>query len=303
MRRDFLKTIAALPALTLIDSISSAMPSFPQEKVGRVGGPKLKTSLNAYSFNDPLTKGTMTLDELLEYCAEQGFDGVDITGYYFRGYPEVPTDEYIYHIKKKAFLLGLDISGTGVRNDFTYIDAKKRNADIVLAKKWIDVAAKLGAPVVRIFAGKQDTTGHTWDEVAGWMVKDINECVAYGGQRGVMVAIQNHNDFIKTSGDALKILKMVNSNWFGLILDTGSFRAVDPYKEIEIAAPYAVNWQIKENIFVDGELVKTDLRRIVKMVRAANYRGYLPLETLGAGDPKEKVKALLSDFRTALDQQ
>jgi sugar phosphate isomerase/epimerase len=300
MRRDFLKTILTIPALTALQSIGAIVPASAQEKVQRIGGPKLKTSLNAYSFNQPLLNGTMTLDELLEYCAEQGFDGVDITGYYFRGYPEVPTDEYIFHIKKKAFLLGLEISGTGVRNDFTYVDGEKRNADITLVKKWIDVAAKLGAPVIRIFAGKQDTTGHSWDEVAAWMVKDIKECVAYGEQCGVMVAIQNHNDFIKTSDDALKILKMVDSKWFGLILDTGSFRAEDPYKEIEIASPYAVNWQVKENIFVKGEQVRTDLQRIVKIVRDAGYRGYLPIETLGPGDPKEKVKVLLAEMRAAL---
>lgn len=74
---------------------------------------KLKTSLNAYSFNIPLSDGSMNLDELLEYSAENGFDGVDITAYYFPVYPEVPSDEYLCHIKKKAFLLGLEISGTG----------------------------------------------------------------------------------------------------------------------------------------------------------------------------------------------
>jgi sugar phosphate isomerase/epimerase len=300
MRRDFLKTILALPALTALPSVGALFPASAQEKVQRTGGPRLKTSLNAYSFNGPLLKGTMTLDELLEYCAEQGFDGVDVTGYYFRGYPEVPTDEYIFRIKKKAFLLGLEISGTGVRNDFSYVDADKRTADITLVKKWIDVAAKLGAPVIRIFAGTQDTTGHSWEDVAAWMVKDIKACVAYGEQRGVMVAIQNHNDFIKTAEHALTILKMVDSPWFGLILDIGSFRADDPYKEIEIASPYAVNWQIKESIFIKGEPVKTDLQRIVKIVRNAGYRGYLPIETLGAGEPREKVKVLLAELQTAL---
>src|SRR5512133_3359309 len=80
---------------------------------------KLKTSLNAYSFNGPLMKGDMNLDQLLEFCAANQIDAVDITAYYFPGYPEVPSDEYIYHIKQMAFLLGVEISGTGVRNDFT----------------------------------------------------------------------------------------------------------------------------------------------------------------------------------------
>ena len=41
---------------------------------------KLKTSLNAYSFNVPLSKGEINLDDLLEFCAENQFDAVDLTG-------------------------------------------------------------------------------------------------------------------------------------------------------------------------------------------------------------------------------
>ena len=99
-------------------------------------------SLNAFSFNALLSEKKMTLDELLETCAEIGFDGVDITAYYFPGYPNVPTDEYLHHIKRKAFRLGLDITGTGVRNDFTDPDKNKRAEHITLVKNWIDAAAK-----------------------------------------------------------------------------------------------------------------------------------------------------------------
>ena len=53
---------------------------YAQKKVEKDEFPsKLKTSLNAYSFNIPLSDGSMDLDELLEYSAEKGFDGVDIT--------------------------------------------------------------------------------------------------------------------------------------------------------------------------------------------------------------------------------
>jgi sugar phosphate isomerase/epimerase len=124
--------------------------------------------------------------------------------------------------------------------------------------------------------------------------------VNFGRDHGVLVAVQNHNDFIKSADQALTILRMVDSPWFGLILDTGSFRANDPYAEIAIAAPYAVNWQIKENIFVAGEQVRTDLRKIVKILREAGYRGYLPIETLGPGDPKVKVPRLLEELQSAL---
>ena len=261
---------------------------------------KLKTSLNAYSFNDPLVAKTMNLDDLLDFCAAQNFDGVDLTGYYFPGYPKVPSDEYIYHIKRKAHLLGVSISGTGVRNDFTNPDANKRKEDVQLIKNWIECASKLGAPVIRIFAGVLNPKEFSWDQIAAWMVKDIQECVEYGQKHGVIVAIQNHNDFIKTADEAIKIIKMVNREWFGLILDTGSYRSGDPYEQIARTIPYAVNWQVKENIYVDGKEVKTDLPRLFKLIKESGYRGYIPIETLGKGDPKEKVPRFMEEVRKAL---
>jgi hypothetical protein len=54
-----------------------------------------------------------------------GFEGVDITGYYLKGYPVVPDDEYLFKVKRMALRLGLEISGTGVRNDFTISDKSR----------------------------------------------------------------------------------------------------------------------------------------------------------------------------------
>ena len=219
---------------------------------------KLKTSLNAFSFNGPLLKGDMNLDQLLEFCAANQIDAVDITAYYFPGYPEVPSDEYLYHIKQKAYLLGLEISGTGVRNDFSDPDPVKRKTNVELVKKWIIAAEKLGVPVIRVFSGSADEKGIPRDQVLDFMVTDLKECTEFGKTHGVVVGIQNHNDFIKTADQAIEIIKRVNSEWFGLILDTGSYRTGDPYLEIAQSVPYAVNWQLKENLYVNGVEQKTE---------------------------------------------
>jgi sugar phosphate isomerase/epimerase len=134
------------------------------------------------------------------------------------------------------------------------------------------------------------------------MVKDIRECVEYGQKHGVIVGIQNHNDFIQTADDVIKIMKMVNMEWFGLILDVGSYHQGDPYTQIAQTVQYAVNWQVKENIFVDGVEVKTDLKRLFKIIKESGYRGSLPIETLGKGDPKEKVSKFLKEVQQALKE-
>jgi hypothetical protein len=93
---------------------------------------------------------------------------------------------------------------------------------------------------------------------------------------------------------------VARSEWFGLVLDIGSYRTHDPYKEIESTARYAVNWQIKEKIFVNGREENPDLGKIMGIIKASGYRGYLPIETLGSEDPKVKVPLFLAKVRKAL---
>ena len=299
-RRQFINRAAAISALPMFSYASRWSQSAISHGPGSQNCGKIKISLNAYSFNDPLRDGSMSLDDLLGFCSGLGFDAVDLTAYYFPGYPEVPPDEYIYKLKRNAFLLGLDISGTGVRNDFTDPDKRNRENHIKLVKNWIECAAKLGAPVIRIFAGTQNPPGYSWDQIAEWMVEDILVCVEYGKKHGVMVAVQNHDDFIKNSDQVKKLMNMVDSEWFGLILDTGSYREGDPYQQIAETIHHAVNWQIKEKIFVNGMEQDTDLEKLIGIIKASCYKGYLPLETLGAGDPKEKVKSFLERFQKTL---
>jgi sugar phosphate isomerase/epimerase len=212
--------------------------------IPRVRGTRLKIGLNAYSFNRPLMAGEMNLDQVIDYCAEQNIDGTDLTGYYFPGYPDVPSDEFLYALKRKAFMNGVTISGTGVRNDFALTDASSRRGHIQLVKDWIDVCAKLGADVVRVFSGRELPKGHTFDQVLEWMIPAFQGCAKYGQERGVIVGLQHHDDFLKTADETIRVVRAVNSDWFSVILDVGSLRQGDPYAEIEKLIPYACTWQI-----------------------------------------------------------
>jgi sugar phosphate isomerase/epimerase len=310
-RRDFLSRASLVPlgAAMGLGLASSVRPARAQTPIKRVGGPKLKLSLNAYSFNKALNdqiKGRgkgVTLFDLLDFCAEHNFDAIDPTGYFFPGYPKVPADKYVNDFKRRAFQLGLDISGTGVRNNFASPDKAKRAADVQHVKEWVECAARLGAPVLRVFAGPEPQ-GHAWDEVAGWMVEDLKTCVEHGQRYGVLIGIQNHGDMLKTADQVLKIVKMVDSEWFGVIVDTGYFLTPDPYHDMARVIPHAVNWQIKERVDGKDGKTKTDLKRLVRIIREGGYRGYVPIETLSiAGenyDPRARVAQLLKELREAM---
>ncbi|MCK4752196.1 MAG: TIM barrel protein [Planctomycetes bacterium] len=295
-RRQFLKgtlTVAAVSSAGLILSDSASA----EGEVARNDGTKVKLSLNAYSFNRELRTGKMSLEDVIDYCAHLDFDGLDATGYYFPGYPKVPSDEYIYNLKRKAFIKGITINGTGVRNDFAVVDSPSRKRDVQIVKDWIEVAEKLGATVIRIFTGKKVPSGYTFDKTLEWMIGDIKECVQHGKEHGVIVGLQNHNDFAKTADETIKVVEAVNSQWFGVILDVGSLRQNDPYEEIEKLSPYAVSWQIKEKIWYGEKQVPIDLKKIKAIIDKSGYRGFLPIETLGEGDAKVKVKEFLAEVR------
>ena len=297
-RRKFLSSMIVIPAVTSAGIALNIQPSSAKKILATANG--LKTSLNAFSFNAPLLDGSMTISDMLDFCAATGFEGVDITGYYFKGYPQTPPDEYLFKIKRKAFRLGIEISGTGVRNDFTIADKAKREQEVALVKNWIEVAAKIGSPVIRIFAGNQKNEGITKEQVTEWMLKDIQTCVDYGKQYGVIIGLQNHNDFIQTASQVIKIIETINSEWLGLILDTGSYRVLDPYEEIARSVKYTINWQIKEKIFINGAEKETDMDKLMGIIKSSGYKGYLPIETLGEGDPKIKVTTLLAKLQKAM---
>lgn len=310
-RRHFFKHASLLPfaAATGVTGFTSST-AIGQEVIQRVGGSRLKVSLNAYSFNTAMTapaatgKPAMTLFDLLDFCARQYFDGIDPTGYYFPGYPKVPADSYINDFKRRAFQLGIGISGTGVRNNFAQPDPAKRAADVQMVKDWIEVAARLGAPVIRVFAGAESPE-FSREEIMKWMVADLQECVAHGKRYGVLVGIQNHGDFLKTAVQVLQVVERVNSNWFGVVVDSGNFQTGDPYEEMAKVLPYAVNFQVKESPYGRESTVRTDLKRLVQITRASGYRGYLPIETLVNPqvkyDPDVAVPKFLHEVRQALD--
>ena len=297
-RRKFLQSALTVPLAASVFPAFSAEPGNPA--VTQNFGHHFKLSLNLYSFNSLLMEKKIDLFDVIDFCARYNFDGIDPTGYYFPGYPEVPADDFLMKFKKQAFLLGLGISGTGIRNDFANPDKNSRLSDIGLIKKWIVAASKMGIPNLRIFSGTNTHDGFLRDEVFEWMAQDIKTCCDFGKEHGVMIALQNHNDFFKTAADVDRIFEMVDSEWLGLNLDIGSYRQADPYEEIAANIKYAVTWQIKENVWIEGKETPTDFEKLFKIIKESGYRGYLPLETLGAGDPYQKIPVLLENVRKAL---
>jgi sugar phosphate isomerase/epimerase len=310
-RRSFLQGFS----IFTVPVIAGAVPQPSKKKSAN-----LKVSLNAYSFNKLLNdairgrgEGT-TLMQLVDFAAKTGFDAFDATGYYFPGYPKVPTDAYIDGLRKKAADAGLAISGTGVRNNFTTADAAVRKEGVDHIKQYVEVAARLGAPVIRVFADTQMraenwhtvSNGASRPEVEKWIADCLRECAEHAAKFKVRIGVQNHGDFLQTGQEQLALIKAVNSPWCGPIVDTGYYKSADPYADIALVAPHSINWQVKQSPLGEESEVPTDLVKLVKIVRNSGYTGYLPIETLSPRgkpyDPFTVVPAFYKQLRDAIAQ-
>jgi len=291
-RRNFLKTSAALAASAALTQPAAAIPP-----IQRNGQSKFKFSLAAYSYRELLLpkqgkEPPLTLHDFIDDCAKMNLEGTELTSYYF---PKEVTADYLHGLRQHAFRLGLDVSGTAIGNDFGHPQGEKRDAEIAKTKQWIEHAAALDAPVIRIFAGKQQK-GQTEAEAHSLMVSAIEECCDYAAKFGVYLALENHGGPTSTAVGLLKFVRDINSPWFGVNLDGGNFRETDDsYGELAQIAPYAVNAQIKAKV---GR-APADFKRLAKIMRDANYRGYIVLEYEEPGNVREECPRIMNQIREA----
>jgi sugar phosphate isomerase/epimerase len=290
-RRDFLGGVAAASALAAFSAPASAM-----DPIKRTGGPRMKLSLAAYSFREALSgpKKSMSLDDFVDLASTYDLEAIEPTSYYF---PDPPTPEYCRSLRRHALLQGLAVSGTAVRNTFTYAPGAQLDKEIDHVKRWVDLAAELHAPTIRIFAGDLQK-GTSEADARRWCIDAIHRACEHAATRGIILALENHGGIVTTADQLLAIVKEVKSDWFGVNLDTGNFRGTDPYADLARLAPYSVVVQVKTNISGGGQRQPADFARLVKILRDVNYRGFLVLEYEAQEDPRQAVPQHLKHLRT-----
>ncbi len=299
-RRGFLTTSAlSLAGLTFGRPTVSTARIDP---IGRTRPSHIKLSLAAYSFRDRLQPkngkpATMDLFQFVDFAADQGIDAVELTSYYF---PPDVTPDYLHRLKQHAFTLGLDISGTSVGNDFCLPPGPRRDASLNLVRTWIDRAAELDAPVIRIFAG-QVPKGEPEAPAVERAIAGIKAALPYAVEKGVTLALENHGGITATPDQLLHIVQSIDSPNFGVNLDTFNFRTDDPYTDLAKLAPYAVNVQVKTEIGPQGlPVTEVDYAKIVDLLRVARYSGYIALEYEAREDPMVAIPAALQKLKAAL---
>jgi sugar phosphate isomerase/epimerase len=297
-RRQFFQLSSGI-AVTLIGANSFGIDPFDRPKPGR-----LRLSLAAYSMRKYLQPSKdktaeMDLHGFVDYCYELGLEGAELTSYYF---PDKVTDDYLFSLKNHCHMRGITVSGGAIRNDYCQPAGPKLDADLEHTRTWIDHYAKLGAPAIRIFAGNLPKDADL-DVTLTHCAKTCEAACQYAASKGIILALENHGGVTAKAEGLLQIVKQVQSSHFGVNFDSGNFRSsTDPYLELAAIAPYAVNAQIKVEIFPDGKREETDLARVLSILKDAGYSGWVALEYEADEEPKEaiprhvkKLQALLRD--------
>src|SRR5690606_5344070 len=257
----------------------------------------MNLSLAAYSMRKELTSGQMNLFQFIDWCAEMDLPGTELTTYYFEdGFDAA----YLRRLKLHAFRNGVTVSGTAIRNDFCLPPGAGRDAEVAAVKRWLQYAAELGAPHVRIFAGSLPKGAQREDGIQ-WVADAIQEVLPKAEECGVVVGLENHGGITARAQDVLDICKVVGEHpWFGVNLDTGNFHT-NPYEELAAVAPLAVNVQIKVEVGSRGSKEPTDLIRIRDILTGAKYKGLVALEYEAEADPRSAIPRYIRQMKDVFE--
>ncbi len=263
------------------------MAALPLDKKSR-----LRPALCAYSFRTELQNKSMSYEDLVTKAVEWEIDGLDMTVYW------LPTTErqWLLDLRRKAFRMGVEIYSISVRTELTKAEQADRDAQVAEMRKWVDVAAALGAGHIRVFGGNVPK-GVPEEQAVPWVVECLKRGGEYAGQHGVILGLENHGGICTRAERILEMVKKTDSPWVAINLDTGNFRT-EAFKQIADCLPYAANVQVKaEMTFDDGKRGPQDWDKVVSMISASGYKGYLALEYEAKEPAPTAVPRLLGQLK------
>ncbi|HIE14437.1 TPA: sugar phosphate isomerase/epimerase [Candidatus Bathyarchaeota archaeon] len=262
----------------------------------------MRLGCSTYSFwHFKGSKGSLI--EYMEEVWRMGFDGVEI----LQEHLESTETNYLSHIKKKAFDLGLDIYCIAIHNNFVLPKREERIKEVQKVSKWLKIAAKLGAKAIRVNSGRWRTIksfdelmaqkgseppieGYTDEDAFKWVIEALNKLVYDAEEYGVVLALENHWGLTRNADGVLKILKAISSQWVGALMDTGNF-IENTYPQLKAIAPYTVMVHAK-TYFGGGEwyTIEIDYDRVFEMLKEAMFKGWISLEYEGKENPRTGVQ-------------
>ncbi|MDE3194706.1 MAG: sugar phosphate isomerase/epimerase [Acidobacteriota bacterium] len=261
-RRDLLKTLPVLGAASVAAEAQTAFQG------------RLRPGLVAYTYRNELQSKKLSYEDVIRMAADYGVEGLDTTVYWF---PENFTNEYLAGLRRTAYRNGISLYSVAARVRLAQPAPELQQAEAASAKKWVDVAERLGASHVRVFGGAIPK-GATEEQAIGYAVETMKRVAEYSATKGIVIGVEDDGGLTTNAGPAIEIVKRTDSPWAGMNLDTGNFPK-DGYAQTESAIPYAVSTHIKATVSTPGgKKEKADFERLFGMFARGGYRGFVSLE-------------------------
>ena len=231
------------------------------------------------SFSNP----AWTLDEMLGAAKQYGYDGIEprIDAGHKHGLELSSTPAQRAAAKQKAADTGVAIAciATGCR----FADPTAAPQQVQTARQAIDLAADVGAGVIRVFGGKVPE-GVMRIQAADSIAAALSALASRAAERNVAVAIETHDDWCDAT-DVASILGQVNQPYIGANWDyqhTTRVAKLSIDQAFSLLQPY-----IKHVHFHDGtesadklEFLPIghgiyDHRAVLKALSSIGYTGFL----------------------------
>ena len=293
-RRDFIKK-AALGAAGL--GLAATLPDYLY--AGAKKDLFFKIAISQFSFASEFWTKQLNPLDFAAKSKELGISGLDYCSMFFAD--KAKDTQFLNELKKRAadngsYNLRIMVDGEGVLGDL--IEATRLKA-VENHYKWIDAAATLGCPMIRVNVEGDGAPA----DVAAAAVDSLGRLIEYGSKQHIDVIVENHVGISCNGAWLAGVMKQVNSPHCGTLADFGNFcinrtkpptqdiagymktkclEEYDRYKGIAELMPYAKGIHVKSHLFDgNGDDVETDFYRMFKIIKASGFTGWASIEYEG----------------------
>ena len=295
-RREFVSRASGAAAGILLSA------PFPRRVAAHLGEPPFKISLAQWSLHKALQGGRLDhLDFAKVARQEFGLDAIEYVNTFFKD--KATNAAYLAEMNRRAkehgiyqHLIMIDAEG-----DLGDPDAVLRQRAVENHRKWVDAAAILGCATIRVNAESKGS----FEEQQKLAADGLRALTEYGDTRQINVIVENHGGLSSNGAWLAGVMKLVNHPRCGTLPDFGNFTSYDRYQGVTELMPYAKAVSAKSYDFDDrGDETTIDFRRMLGIVMAAGFHGWIGIEyegaRLGEREGIAKTQALLTRIRSGL---
>lgn len=227
---------------------------------------------------------SLALLDLPAYMAKDGIYVLELCNFHL---PSI-TDDYLTQLKSAMESAGVTLANLLIdTGNLSELDNAKWQADVEQAKRWQDVAVKLGAVGTRIDCGTEPATPETIKRSA----EALRELVDYGTSIGLETTTENWRTTSVEPENLFKIMEQADRP-MKLCVDFGNAeKTSDKSATLEALMPHANSIHCKGHF--DGASLDVDeFKQSLAWVKQANFSGHISLIHNDTDDEWDRVLTL-----------